>query len=90
VDLVAKPDLAADLKYTSRIAVWYWQNRVNPEHRSDIYAASRGVNGGLTGIDERMARFEQWQRFLTPEVIAQIESGTFDLASHSPPSGPSH
>ena len=72
LDLVDKPELAADPKNASRIAVWYWQNRVPENARADVKAATKAVNGKFNGLQDRMDRFDAWEKRLTPDVMARI------------------
>ncbi|PWF65922.1 lytic enzyme, partial [Vibrio sp. T9] len=72
LDLVDKPELAADPKNASRIAVWYWQNRVPENARTDVKAATKAVNGKFNGLQDRMDRFDAWEKRLTPDVMARM------------------
>jgi putative chitinase len=72
LDLIGHPELAADPQNASRIAVWYWENRVPEAAREDVRAATRAVNGKYNGLEDREARFEDWQRRLTPEVMQRL------------------
>lgn len=75
LDLVANPDLAAELGNSSRIALSYWQDRVSPESRDDVSAATRDINGGDNGLEDRYNRFDAWYALLTPEFIAELDAG---------------
>jgi putative chitinase len=56
IDLVADPDKAADPQYMFAIAVDYWtKNQINAlADQDDIKAVSEAVNGGDTGLADRM------------------------------------
>ena len=75
LDLVNNPDLAAQPENASRIAVWYWQNRVPAADRDDVSAATRAVNGGENGLADRHNRFDAWHAQLTPEFMADLAAG---------------
>jgi putative chitinase len=75
LDLVGKPDLAADPKHASKIAAWYWTNHVPPEVREDVKGATQAINGKLHGLEDRQQRFGDWQKRLTPEVMDRLASG---------------
>lgn len=75
MDLTTQPELAADPTHASKIAVWYWQNRVPEDARTDVRAATRAVNGKLNGLQDRADRFSAWEKRLTPEVMDRLASG---------------
>lgn len=79
LDLVGHPDLAAKPENASRIAVWYWENRVPEAAREDVRAATIAVNGKLNGFEDRENRFADWQRRLTPEVMQRLGDGSVGL-----------
>ncbi len=84
LDLVGHPELAAEPQNASRIAVWYWENRVPEAARENVRAATLAVNGKYNGLEDREARFEDWQRRLTPEVMQRLGEGTVGYPSPSP------
>lgn len=77
VDFVAEPDLALDLRYSARIATWYWTvNRdCNPmADRLDMGAVNAAIGyprkvinetTGETNDDQRCKGFAQALKFLT-------------------------
>lgn len=75
LDLLANPDLAAERENASRIALWYWRERVPAAERDDVTAATRRVNGGAVGLQDRHARFDAWHALLTPAFIADVDAG---------------
>lgn len=75
IDLVGKPDLAAEPGTASKVAAWCWSNRVPHEAREDVRAATRAINGKLHGVEDRERRFADWERRLTPAVMERLESG---------------
>ncbi|WP_305805217.1 XVIPCD domain-containing protein [Stenotrophomonas sp. YIM B06876] len=75
LDLVKHPELAAQPEHAARIAVWYWESRVLEVSREDVRGATRAINGGLNGLDDRQRRFEAWERELTPDVMERLGRG---------------
>jgi putative chitinase len=75
LDLVKQPELAADPRNASKIAVWYWENRVPENAKDDVRAATNAINGRYSGLEDRENRFEDWQRRLTPEVMQRLAGG---------------
>jgi len=75
LDLVKHPELAADPQHASKIAVWYWENRVPESARDDVRAATKAVNGKYNGLEDREHRFEDWKQRLTPEVMHRLAEG---------------
>lgn len=84
LDLVGHPELASDPQNASRIAVWYWENRVPEAARDDVRAATLAVNGKLNGLEDRENRFEDWQRRLTPDVMQRLGEGAVGQPMPSP------
>lgn len=85
LDLVGHPDMAANLHNAPRIAVSYWQRAVPPAARDDVTAATRAINGGWNGLDDRRNRVEAWHAQLTPEFMADLAAGRIQPA---PGAGP--
>ncbi|WP_426702127.1 XVIPCD domain-containing protein [Rhodanobacter sp. Col0626] len=83
LDLVKDPDLASDPKNASKIATWYWENRVPEKAHADVKAATLAINGGYNGLDTRQAQFEKWQKNLTPEVMERLSKGDVGLPLES-------
>jgi putative chitinase len=75
LDVVNHPELAANPANAPKIAVWFWKHKVDNDNRENVDAASRQVNGGDTNLKERQTRFEQWEKKLTPEVMAGLAKG---------------
>jgi putative chitinase len=59
IDLITDPDLAAVAPGAGLVAAWYWNaNGLNAyADRRDVEGATRKINGGLTGIDNRLALY---------------------------------
>lgn len=84
IDLVDKPELAADPKNASKIATWYWENRVPDQAKEDVRAATHAVNGKYNGLEDRERRFEDWQRKLTPQVMERLSNGSVGQPAEAP------
>ena len=58
VDLIDNPDLLLTPKYAVLSAGWYWNKKgLNALADTQEYGAmTRRINGGLTGLDERIAK----------------------------------
>ena len=75
LDLANDPGLAANLENAARISVWYWQERVPQADRDDVSAATVAINGGAIGLRDRHERFDAWHALLTPEFLADLDTG---------------
>lgn len=84
IDLVDKPELAADPKNASKIATWYWENRVPDQAKEDVKAATHAVNGKYNGLEDREHRFQDWQRKLNPQVMERLASGSVGQPAPEP------
>lgn len=63
LDLVNNPELAADPANAAKIATWYWQSRKGlaaAGKAGNVEAATKAINGGTIGIDDRAAKFQQY------------------------------
>jgi putative chitinase len=72
LDLVKRPELAAEPGHAAKIAVWYWQNRVPEVAREDVKAATQAVNGKYHGLDDRRERFANWEQRLNPALMERL------------------
>lgn len=79
VDLANNPDQAAEPALAARLAIAYWKDKVPENLRSDPEAAGRIINGGSNGAQDRVARSAEWEREITPELVAGIQNGTITL-----------
>jgi putative chitinase len=68
VDLVARPELAADPDFSVRLAVLYWRERgLSPlACNDDCEAVTRKINGGLNGFLERQRYLARAKTMLRP------------------------
>jgi predicted chitinase len=66
IDLVGKPELAAQFPAAALTAALYWRKRgINaPADRDDLEAVTRKINGGLNGIADRRAYLASAKRAL--------------------------
>ena len=59
LDLVGRPELAAQPRHAFRVSAWWWQthglNQISDT--GDVVAATRRINGGLNGLADRQARY---------------------------------
>lgn len=63
LDLVAHPEQAADPANAAKIAVWFHRSRkglVEASQNGDVLAATKKINGGTTGLDDRSRLFKQY------------------------------
>ena len=67
VDLVENPDLLLEPTYAARSAAWFWAtNKCNVfADAGDIEGLTKRINGGLIGIADRKARYENAERSLS-------------------------
>ncbi|WP_295958738.1 peptidoglycan-binding protein [uncultured Xanthomonas sp.] len=79
VDLAKNPDLAAEPQTAANLAVAYWRDRVPENLRDNARAAGRIINGGDNGANERVQAANQWAQTITPELVADIQSGKVSL-----------
>jgi predicted chitinase len=69
IDLVNKPQLAADPKVAADIAVWYWKTRVKSKVSDfgNVAQSTRPINPALKGLKDRTNKFNQYvQRVQAP------------------------
>jgi putative chitinase len=59
LDLVNNPKLAADPRHAFRVSAWWWsQHGLNGiSDTNDVIAATRRINGGLNGLQDRQNRY---------------------------------
>ncbi|QQC63806.1 glycoside hydrolase family 19 protein [Paraburkholderia ginsengisoli] len=63
LDLIAHPELAADPANAAKIAVWFQRSRkglVEASQNGDVLAATKKINGGTIGLDDRSRLFKQY------------------------------
>jgi putative chitinase len=61
--LEAKPELVEKPEIAAKVAVWFWQSRVQPKVDDfyDTRAATKPINPGLKGLDDRKEKFKDFK-----------------------------
>jgi putative chitinase len=61
--LEAKPELVEKPEVAAKVAVWFWQNRVQPKVDDfyDTKAATKPINPGLKGLEDRKEKFKDFK-----------------------------
>ena len=64
IDLVNNPELAARPDVAAKVAVWYWQSRVQPRVQdfADTKLVTKQINPGLKGLADRQSNFKDYQQ----------------------------
>ena len=75
LDLLNHPELAAEPGNAAKIATWYWESRVPQSAREDVTRATHTINGGENGLPDRQARYKEWEKALTPELMEKLSAG---------------
>jgi putative chitinase len=67
--LVAHPELLEKPQVAAQAAVWYWQNRVEPNvtNFDDIAATTKPINKGLRGLEDRKLKYIGLKHVLVKE-----------------------
>ncbi|MDB5859313.1 MAG: lytic enzyme [Ramlibacter sp.] len=71
--LVDHPELAEVPEQAGRIAVWFWMRDLDLRaagQRGNVEAATRRVNGGVIGLQDRRARFEHYLAWLRSQQVS--------------------
>lgn len=61
--LEAKPELVEKPEIAAKVAVWFWQNRVQPkvDDFANTKAATKPINPGLKHLDQRKEKFHDFK-----------------------------
>jgi putative chitinase len=61
--LEAKPELVEQPEVAAKVAVWFWQQRVQPrvDDFYDTKAATKPINPGLKGLEDRKEKFKDFK-----------------------------
>jgi putative chitinase len=61
--LEAKPELVEKPEVAAKVAVWFWQSRVQPrvDDFYDTRAATKPINPGLKGLEDRKEKFQDFK-----------------------------
>jgi predicted chitinase len=73
IPLVTKPELAADpFGAAFDISAWWWYaNGLNPlADKGDVVAATKKINGGTNGLDDRQKRYDIAKKLGADVVVA--------------------
>jgi predicted chitinase len=63
LDLVNKPQLAADPATAAKIAVWFWQNKTkNITNFADTKTVTHKINPALKGLKDRQQNFAEYSK----------------------------
>jgi predicted chitinase len=70
LDLVNRPELAAQPEHAFRVSAWWWATHGLNEisDTGDVVAATKRINGGLNGLADRQSRYDRC-RMLGAAVI---------------------
>ena len=63
LDLVKQPELVEKPEVAAKVAVWFWQNRVQPkvDNFNDTKASTKPINKGLKGLEQRKEKFNDFK-----------------------------
>lgn len=63
--LESKPELAEKPEIAAKVAVWFWQQRVQPNvnNFNDVKAVTKPINPGLNGLEDRKEAFVDFKKF---------------------------
>jgi len=80
VDLVGKPELAADPRYTFDVAGWFWRKGTSADLNAladagEFEAITRRINGGTNGAEDRRRYHAQAMAVLRSRLAKQSEEG---------------
>ncbi|QWT22466.1 peptidoglycan-binding protein [Bacillus sp. NP157] len=65
LDLVNHPELASNQENAAKIAVYYWNSRVQANgHQQNVHDAAVDINGGTNGLPERRTAAAAWEAAL--------------------------
>lgn len=61
--LEAKPELVEKPEIAAKVAIWFWQNRVQPRVTDfgNTPSATKPINPGLKGIEDRKEKFQDFK-----------------------------
>jgi predicted chitinase len=65
IPLEKNPELAEKPEVAAKIAVWFWQSRVQPkvDNFNDVRAVTKPINPGLNGLEDRKEAFVDFKKF---------------------------
>nr|WP_225937905.1 glycoside hydrolase family 19 protein [Myxococcus sp. RHSTA-1-4] len=73
IDLVSRPELAADPRHTFEVAAWFWRKGTSADLNtladgSDFDGITRRINGGMNGAEDRRKYHAQALAVLGPRL----------------------
>lgn len=70
IPLEQKPELAEKPEVAAKIAVWFWQSRVQPrvDNFNDVRAVTKPINPGLNGLKDRKDSFIDFKKFKLAQI----------------------
>jgi putative chitinase len=74
LDLVNNPQMAADPKHAFRVSAWWWKTHGLNEisDTDDVTSATRRINGGLNGLQDRQNRHNSVKRLGQTAVLPLV------------------
>jgi predicted chitinase len=65
IPLEKNPELAEKPEVAAKVAVWFWQQRVQPrvDNFNDVRAVTKPINPGLNGLEDRRDSFKDFKQF---------------------------
>lgn len=60
VDCIENPDLLLKLPEAINSALWFWNQKKLNQYCPDVEAVTRRINGGLNGLEERIALYDAY------------------------------
>jgi len=76
LNLVKHPELAEKPEIAAKIAVWFWQNRVQPNvsNFSDTPQATKPINPGMKGLQDRQIKFHSMKQAMANPNLTKTAS----------------
>ena len=74
MDLVNKPELAAEPLVAAKIALWYWSNRVAPKVNdfTNTREVTKPINPGMRGLEQRIEYHDTYKKL----AMASLSKGS--------------
>ena len=74
MDLVNKPELAAEPLVAAKIALWYWSNRVAPKVNdfTNTREVTKPINPGMRGLEQRIEYHDSYKKL----AMASLSKGS--------------
>ena len=68
--LEKQPELVENPEIAAKVAVWFWQNRVQPAvtNFNDTAQVTKPINSGLRGLEDRHNKFAAIMQVMKPKV----------------------